>query len=469
MGTTLTPFRPGGYGTDPGDPGRARTIGGVGQQLAPDEVRAFVVESLGAADLDGKRICLVVPDGTRTCPLPLLLDAAYGALKGRATEVTVVIALGTHQGMSEEQLARHLGYAPGRSADTFPGWTIVNHEGILEVLQRPDVFSNQSVTPLDPEPAYKWIPEMLDGEEHRDWRTFLGPLFSPARVADMEQGVRDRAIELIEKIAPLGKCDFMTDFAQLFPTSIFVEMMGLPIEELPQFMEWEHDILHSSADETDRKMAGMTAVMSRFAQIVEERRKNPQDDLVTKALDVQVNGAPVTDDDLLSFCLLMFMAGLDTVSVTLGWSFLHLAKNSDDRQRILDNPAAISTAIEEFLRAYAIVIPARKAMEDVEIQGCPIKAGEMISVPLNAATRDAAEFDDPTAVDITRSPNRHIAFGAGPHRCLGSHLARRELQIALEEWHKRIPSYRIASGALETLMSTGGQLGLTSLPLEWDL
>jgi len=351
-----------------------------------------------------------------------------------------------------------------------PGfWTIVNHEGILEVLQRPDVFSNQSVTPLDPEPAYKWIPEMLDGEEHRDWRTFLAPLFSPARAADMEQGIRDRAIDLIEKIAPLGKCDFMTDFAQLFPTSIFVEMMGLPIEELPQFMEWEHDILHSSADETDRKMAGMTAVMSRFAQIVEERRKNPQDDLVTKALDVQVNGAPVTDDDLLSFCLLMFMAGLDTVSVTLGWSFLHLAKNSDDRQRILDNPSAISTAIEEFLRAYAIVIPARKAMEDVEIQGCPIKAGEMISVPLNAATRDAAEFDDPTAVDITRSPNRHIAFGAGPHRCLGSHLARRELQIALEEWHKRIPSYRVASGALETLMSTGGQLGLTSLPLEWDL
>src|SRR5215218_2164442 len=137
MGTTLTPFRPGGYGTDPGDPDRARTIGGVGRRLAPDEVRAFVAESLGAADLDGKRVCLVVPDGTRTCPLPLLLNAAYGALKGRATEVTVVIALGTHQGMSEEQLARHLGYAPGGSADTFPGWTIVNHESWV-----PETFTN---------------------------------------------------------------------------------------------------------------------------------------------------------------------------------------------------------------------------------------------------------------------------------------------------------------------------------------
>src|SRR3954464_12949178 len=137
MGTTLTPFRPGSYGTDPGDPDRARTIGGVGRQLAAEEVTAFVTESLRAADLDGKRVCLVVPDGTRTCPLPLLLHAAHGALEGRATDVTVVIALGTHQGMTEEQLARHVGYAPGRSADTFPGWTIVNHESWV-----PDIFTS---------------------------------------------------------------------------------------------------------------------------------------------------------------------------------------------------------------------------------------------------------------------------------------------------------------------------------------
>lgn len=351
-----------------------------------------------------------------------------------------------------------------------PGfWTMVNHEAILEVLQRPDVFSSRVVTPMDPNPSYKWIPEMLDGDEHRDWRTFLGPLFSPARIAQMEQSVRDRAVELIEAIKDRGECDFMADFAQQFPTSIFVELMGLPLEELPQFMEWEHDILHTTSEETERKMAGMMAVMGRFASIIEERRKDPKDDLVSKALDVRVNGEPVSDSDLLGFCLLMFMAGLDTVSVTLGWSFLHLAENPDDRQMILDDPAVISTAIEEFLRAYAIVIPARYATEDVEVQGCPIKAGEMVSVPLNAATRDAAEFDDPMAVDITRSPNRHIAFGAGPHRCLGSHLARRELQIALEEWHKRIPNYRLAPGAREQLVETGGQLGLTSLPLVWDV
>jgi cytochrome P450 len=151
------------------------------------------------------------------------------------------------------------------------------------------------------------------------------------------------------------------------------------------------------------------------------------------------------------------------VSVTLGWIFLHLARNDDDRRRIAHDPALIPTAVEEFLRAYAIVIPARKVMADNDLQGCPMKAGDMVCIPLNAATRDEAAFPHATTVDITRKPNRHIAFGAGPHRCLGSHLARQELRIALEEWHKRIPNYRVPDDA--QLVETGSQLGLESLPL----
>jgi nickel-dependent lactate racemase len=137
MTSTAAPTRQDGYGTDPGDPEKARTIGGVGKHLSDDEVRAFVADSFAAADLDGKRVCLVVPDGTRTCPLPLLLRAAHGALQGRAAEVTVLIALGTHQGMEEAHLARHLGYQPGASEATYPGWTIRNHESWL-----PATFAN---------------------------------------------------------------------------------------------------------------------------------------------------------------------------------------------------------------------------------------------------------------------------------------------------------------------------------------
>lgn len=351
-----------------------------------------------------------------------------------------------------------------------PGfWTVCNYEGILQIMQNPAVFSNSVVTAMDPNPPYKWIPEMLDGDEHKQWRRQLGPLFAPGAVELLDSTVRERAVEIIDGIAERGSCDFMADFAQRFPTTIFLELMGLPVDELDQFLVWEHDILHAGGSEEERlqkQVLAMFAVMGRFSAVVAERRVQPRDDIVSKALTYQIDGKPVSDEDLLSFCLLMFMAGLDTVSVTLGWIFLHLARNDHDRNRIVVDPAIIPTAVEEFLRAYAIVIPARKVMQDIEIQGCPMKAGDMVNIPLNAATRDEAAFPNATTVDITRTPNNHISFGAGPHRCLGSHLARRELRIALEEWHKRIPNYRVATGAQMT--ESGGQLGLENLPLVWD-
>ncbi|HLM04700.1 MAG TPA: cytochrome P450 [Blastococcus sp.] len=349
-------------------------------------------------------------------------------------------------------------------------WTFVNHEGILQVLQDPETFSSSSVVAMDPDPAYKWIPEMLDGAEHTMWRQQLGPLFSPKTIDKLEDKVRSRAVGFIEAIQDKGECDFMLDFAQQYPSSVFLELMGLPFEDLDQFMEWEHAILHGeqgAPDHAEKQMAAMQAVMGYFAQVVAARREEPKDDIITKALTFTIDGAPPSDEDLLSFCLLMFMAGLDTVAVTLGWSIHHLATHPEDRQRLVDDPSLIPTAIEEFLRVYAIVLPSRKATRDAEVQGCQIKAGEMVSLPLNAATRDSASFEDAQQADITRSPNNHIAFGAGPHRCLGSHLARRELKIALEEWHKRIPHYRVKDGA--ALTESGGQLGLHGLPLEWDV
>jgi cytochrome P450 len=354
--------------------------------------------------------------------------------------------------------------------DFGPGfWTVVNYEGILQIMQNPEVFSNSVVTALDPNPPFKWIPEMLDGSEHKQWRRQLGPLFAPGVVAAMEGKIRERAAALIDAVADKGSCDLMKEFSQRFPTTIFLEMMGLPVEELDQFMQWEHDILHGGAADEDRQqkqIGAMMAVMGRFHSIIEDRRAQPRDDIVSKAIEYEVDGEPVTDADLLSFCLLMFMAGLDTVSVTLGWMFLHLARNPADRQRIVESPDAIPAAVEELVRAYAIVVPARKVKADIEIQGCPMKAGDMVCIPLIAATRDEKAFADATTVDIARKPNNHIAFGAGPHRCLGSHLARLELRIALEEWHKRVPNYRVAEGA--QLTETGGQLGLESLPLVWE-
>ncbi len=168
---------------------------------------------------------------------------------------------------------------------------------------------------------------------------------------------------------------------------------------------------------------------------------------------------------MLAFCLLMFMAGLDTVAAQLAYSFWHLATHDDDRRRIVADPTLIPGAIEEFLRYYSFVTPGRKVMHDTEIAGCPIEAGKMIFMPLASANRDSREFVDADKVIIDRQDNRHIAFGAGPHRCLGSHLARQELRIALEMWHERIPDYHLRDGA--EVLEHGGQIGLDSLPLVW--
>ncbi|MBA4025344.1 MAG: cytochrome P450 [Gordonia sp.] len=350
-------------------------------------------------------------------------------------------------------------------------YIITRLEEMLTVYQDSETFSNRAVSVFDPDPSYRWIPEMLDGSEHQQWRRQLGPTFSPKAVMRMEGKIRARAIELIDAFASRGSCMFMEEFAYEYPTSIFLDLMGLPYKDLKLFMEWEHGILHltGSGEEASRKRGeAMAEVNKYFETVIADRRSNPGDDLISKAMTFEVDGKPVSDADMGAFCLLMFMAGLDTVSATLGLSFLHLAKNPEDRQRIVDDPALIPTAIEEFIRAYAIVIPARKATKDTEIAGCPIKAGDMLALPINAATRDEAAFEDAKSVQIDRSPNNHLGFGAGPHRCLGSHLARRELAAAIEEWHRRIPNYRLAEGVAPT--ESGSQLGPgDGIKLIWDV
>jgi cytochrome P450 len=341
---------------------------------------------------------------------------------------------------------------------------------IRHSYQTPEIFSNSAVVPADPNPVYRWIPEMLDGHLHTAWRQLLGPFFTPAAVANMEPTVRRRFLEVLDGVAARGERDLVHDVALLYPNVIFMDMFGLPRDHAEQFQAWEVDILHGGhTDGGQRRLDAMIAVMGYFSGLIKERRENPdpsRTDIVSKSTDFHIDGEPVSDQDLLDFCLLMFMAGLDTVAAQLTFSWWHLATHDHDRHRIVDDPTLIPTAIEEFLRYYSFVTPSRKVMHDTEIAGCPIKAGQMVHLPLVSANRDPREFERANEVLIDREPNRHIAFGAGPHRCLGSHLARQELRIAMEEWHRRIPDYRLAPDA--EILEHGGQIGISNLPIIWD-
>jgi cytochrome P450 len=345
-------------------------------------------------------------------------------------------------------------------------WLMTRMADIRAALQAPALFSSRAVVPADPDPPYMWIPEMLDPPVHTRWRQLLGPIFSPSAVAKLEPRVRGRFREILDEIAPQGKCDYVADVALRFPNTIFMEIMGLPVSDAAQFQAWETDILHGTQG-SDVALRAMNQVIGYFAGLVTERRRDPKDDLVSTALTFEIDGQPVSDEDLLSMCLLLFMAGLDTVAMQLSYSMMHLASHDEDRRRLVADPSMFPGAIEEFLRYYSFVTPGRKIVADASFGGCPVKAGQMAYLPLVSANRDPDEFADADRVLIDRADNRHIAFGAGPHRCLGSHLARQELRIGLVEWHARIPDYRLTAGV--PIREHGGQIGLDNLALEWDV
>jgi cytochrome P450 len=345
-------------------------------------------------------------------------------------------------------------------------WLFTEMDDMRAAYQMPDVFSNSAIQCDTPNPEYLQIPEMLDGREHGAWRRLMGPLFSPGSISAMESHIRERFDEILDQVAPRGHCDFVADVALRFPNTIFLELMGMPVEDADRFQEWETAILHEGSLSGPEASAARDAVFGYFDELIADRRANPGDDIVSKAISWQIDGRPVTHEELLSYCLLLFMAGLDTVASQMSYAFYHLATHPTDRERIVADPSLVPIANEELLRYYSIVAPGRKVMKDVEVAGCPMKAGDMALLPLASANRDPKQFERADEVVIDRAVNPHIAFGAGPHRCIGSHLARLELKVAMEAWHARIPEYELDL-AVPIGEHSAGLIGLNNLPLRW--
>src|SRR5215203_5992982 len=220
-------------------------------------------------------------------------------------------------------------------------WVFTDHEVILDGLNQPDLFSNSVIVPVEPDPPYKWIPIMLDPPEHTKWRQLLGGYFSPKRVKDMKADQYRFAGDLIEKFQTRGEVEFMSEFAQVFPTTIFLQIMGMPEDKLDEFMEWEHAILHGT-EETDpdrsKRTQAMMDVMGYFGGLIAERKAHPDldaNDIVTDALKWRIDGEEPKPEDLLSCFLLLFMAGLDTVAAQSSYMIRHLATHPVDRKRIV--------------------------------------------------------------------------------------------------------------------------------------
>ncbi|HEY8532650.1 MAG TPA: cytochrome P450 [Micromonospora sp.] len=350
-----------------------------------------------------------------------------------------------------------------------PFWMITRFEHVVEALRMPEVFSNDVINALQPKMAVRFLPQNLNGAEHTRMRRVLNRWFSPAAVRRMEPTIRSHCRALVEEVRPKGSCDFVAEFAIRFPTDMFLATLGLPLEDGPRFLRWVEQIF-SSYSGGRAAIDASQQMKEYFAEKIEDRLRNPRDpewDFLTRLLTAEPEGEKFSREDILTICMTLVTAGLDTTRAALGYIFHHLATHEEHRRQLIDQPELIPRAVEELVRIYTLLIQdGRLVTQDIDFHGCPMKKGDVVWLGLAQANHDPRKFPNPMTYDLSRpNLNQHLGFGAGPHRCLGMHLARHELVVAIEEWHRVIPDYELATD--EPLMERGGQLTLKSLPLRW--
>lgn len=346
-----------------------------------------------------------------------------------------------------------------------PGWLVTRQEYCQEVFLDWEHFSSdyRALEPLGI--TWKLNPLEFDPPEHSYYRRILNPFFSPVKVRELDVPVREACDSLIAEFEDRGSCEFISEFAEMFPSYVFLDLMGMPKEKLPDFLEWERVMLRGE-DPMDRAGA-MLAVLKFLEEFVQEQKKNPTTDLLKGLVTARYNHErPLEDGEILGMCYLLYIGGLDTVYSVLGWIMRHLAGDQPLQERLRANPDDMPAAIEEFMRAFAVAAPTRRARKDFVFHGVQMKAGDSVKPSTPAAGRDPRAYDDPHNIDIDRKA-RHVSFATGPHICLGMHLARREIRTVLEAFLSRFKNIRIPDG--ETYeYHTGGVFGVDRLPLTWD-
>ncbi len=345
---------------------------------------------------------------------------------------------------------------------------------IDQALRHPEIFSS-NMDAIDLKNKRPMIPLQIDPPEHKKFRKLLDPLFAPRKMALLDDEVSALVNHLIDRFVDRGEVDFAKEFSIPFPSQVFLTLLGLPLDELDRFLVMKDGIIrpdhvtgkpYGSKAVNDYQQKVADSVYDYFDEILDQREVERRDDLLSHFLNAEVEGDRLSREDILDICFLFLIAGLDTVTATLDCMFSFLAQHPEHRRQIVENPAVIPNAIEELLRWETPVMGvARVAVEETELGGCPIHKGDSVMIMLGSANTDETEFPDADEVRFDREVNRHIAFGGGVHRCLGSNLARLELRVALREWHKRIPEYEVEPG--HTLVYTPSIRSIEHFPMRF--
>jgi cytochrome P450 len=355
---------------------------------------------------------------------------------------------------------------PIAHTDRFMGtYLATRYEDVRAIANDTEHFSSRRVLVRDSRPPAVPAPPLTsDPPVHRSQRMLLQPAFTAEAVRRYEEQTRSICRELIELLIGKDGCDGAVDYAQEIPTRVTACMLGVEQRDGDQFRKWVHEFLEAGVVDQTVTLRAVREIKVFFETEMQKRRTAPSDDLISYLLSAQIDGQALSEDLIGSILRLILFAGIDTTWSVIGACLWHLATHDEDRRRLAAQPSLIPTAVEEFLRAYAPVMMGREILKETQINGYRLKEGEMVLIPFGAANRDPAKFADADRVIINRSPNPHVAFGLGIHRCLGANLATMEIRVALEEWLGNFQEFTLARDAA-VQWSAGPVRGPRRLPL----
>jgi cytochrome P450 len=358
-------------------------------------------------------------------------------------------------------------------------WMMIGYDAVFKASRDTEAFSSAVVSaaqmkalmaklPAGAERIPQARPITVDPPEHGKFRAPLQKAFSPKSALALKDDIRTLANSLIDAFVHRGHCDFMAEFAELLPVQVFLNMFGLPVERQAEYRALVKEHLSDVTQDPIKSIMKLRRIAEVMRETILERRDHPRNDILSALWQAGIDGRPTTLEDMDDYAVLLFIAGLDTVVNGLGFAMRHLAQDPALQEKLRANPKVIAEASEEMLRRYTFTVPVRRVAKDMEFDGVTLKEGERVLLYLPAADLDPKQFSHADQYDFNREERAHIAFGGGPHRCLGSHLARVELQTVYEQMLSRLPNFRLDPS--KPLKFHGGHVtGVDSLPLVWDV
>ncbi|MDG2002302.1 MAG: cytochrome P450 [Novosphingobium sp.] len=357
-------------------------------------------------------------------------------------------------------------------------WMAVGYNEAFHILREPETFSSalmsaeaaQQAGPTrlpDGRRIPMMTPIMMDPPQHTRLRGPLQKTFSPRTAIALKDDIEGLAIDLVDAVVPLGYADFVTAIAEPLPVRIFLKMMGLPDDRISEFRAMVREVLEPRGFDPVEEVLRMRRIGDAMIDQIIARRTDPQDDIISLLWSVEIDGQPMSLELMEDYCCLLFIAGLDTVINAMTYGIRHLARNPKLQTQLRADPEAIVEATEELLRLYSFTGPVRRVTRETKLADRILQTGDIVFVYLGGVDLDPREFPEPDHFDLDRENKNHLIFGAGPHRCLGSHLARIELQTLYRVVLERLPEFRMDPDQ-HPVFHPGNILSVSKLPIRWD-